>query len=81
MREKQWGKLLDGVHSLRIESHDGKTHLFLDGKDISRKCTAYSLCQGAGGETAQLELQLTVMCREVSVSADGVRQREVISFD
>lgn len=79
--ERQWGKLLDGVHSLRIESHDGKTHLFLDGEDVSRKCTAYKLSQCGGGAGAQLELQLTVMCRNVEVSANGVRQREVIPLD
>ncbi len=79
--EKQWDKLLDGDHDLKIESHNGRTHLFLDGEDISKKCTAYTLHQCAGGAGADLVLQLTVMCRNVSVSADGVQQKETISFD
>jgi len=68
-------EILEAEHSLRIISENGKTHLILDGEDISKDCLGYILSQyGVGKGT--LELQLCLRCDVVDAEAEGVVKKE-----
>lgn len=52
---------------VQIKSVDNRTHLIIDGVDVSRGCTYFSLSQG-GLDCPKITLTLT--CRELDVDAD-----------
>ena len=68
-------ELLEAEHSVRIVSQNGRTHLILDGEDISKSCLGYTLRQCGGGK-GSIELQLWFHCDVVDVEAEGVVKKE-----
>lgn len=56
------------MRKVKIVSQDGRTHLFVDGEDVSKGCLAFCLQQD-GGEFPKLTV--TMCCDKIEVNTEA----------